>query len=132
MLAEDTKKKKEITKKLEEVQHNERTNQFGIMDGSTVTITVIEARELNAKSSYVQLMNVNVNAEPQKQLTEPINSVDPVWNEVTSFDVTDGREHIKAQVFAPSQIGADRLLGECIITLEELWDQYKHDEWFEL
>ena len=53
MIKEDTKKKKEIEKKLEEVKHTEQINHFGIMDGSTLTVTVIEARELNATSSYV-------------------------------------------------------------------------------
>ena len=70
--------------------------------------------------------------DPQKQQSELINSSDPVWNEVTQFDIIDGKERIKVQVMTPSQIGNDRVVGECILGLEELWDQYKHDEWFEL
>ncbi len=131
MIEEDSKKKAEIEKKLKEVSSTQRMNPYGIMDGSTLTVTVIEARELPSSSSYVEIRCTN-EADPQKQKTQPVNSFDPVWNEITQFDITDGREGFNVMVMQPTQIGSDKLLGECHIILEKLWDQYKHDEWFEL
>ncbi len=52
----------------------------------------------------------------------PVNSYDPVWNDITQFDINDGKEKFVVQVFSPTQIGKDTLLGECTLTLENLWD----------
>ena len=49
-----------------------------------------------------------------------------------SFDITTGKEPLKVEVFDRSDIGRDVPLGECLISLDELRDQYKHDEWFDL
>lgn len=46
MIEEDIKKRDEIRAKLEEIQMTEQLNSFGIMVGSMLTATVIEAREL--------------------------------------------------------------------------------------
>ena len=53
MIEDDSKKKAEIEKKLAEVRDTERQNAHGIMEGSTFTITIIEARELPASQAYV-------------------------------------------------------------------------------
>lgn len=43
---EDTMQRDEIEYKLKEVRRTERLNEFGIMEGSMLTVNVIEAREL--------------------------------------------------------------------------------------
>ncbi len=48
MIEEDIKKKLEITQKLHEVSTTEETNTHGIMIGSVMTVTVVEARELRS------------------------------------------------------------------------------------
>ncbi len=60
MIEEDMKKKTEIQSKLKEIEGTERINQFGIMDESQLTATVVEARELGqgnlgAPSPYVMM-----------------------------------------------------------------------------
>ena len=49
-----------------------------------------------------------------------------------SFDITTGKEPLKVEVFDRADIGRDSPLGECLISLENLRDQYKHDEWFDI
>lgn len=49
-----------------------------------------------------------------------------------SFDITTGKEPIKIEVFDRSDIGRDASLGEALVSLDILRDQYKHDEWFDL
>ena len=48
IIAEDTKKRQEILQKLQEIQQTEQMNAYGIMVGSVLTCTVIEARELRS------------------------------------------------------------------------------------
>jgi hypothetical protein len=46
MIEEDNKKRQEIIMRLQEIQQTEQLNSYGIMIGSVLTVTVIEAREL--------------------------------------------------------------------------------------
>lgn len=48
IINEDLKKKQEILSKLKEIQQTEQMNAYGIMVGSVLTCTVIEARELRS------------------------------------------------------------------------------------
>jgi hypothetical protein len=48
MIEEDTKKRQEVLSRLEEISKNEQYNSYGIMIGSVLTVTVIEARELRS------------------------------------------------------------------------------------
>jgi stromal membrane-associated protein len=109
-------------------------NAYGIMVGSVLTCTVIEARELRSTrltgsaNPYVIL-----SIEGQRSQTDQITgTADPVWNEIMSFDIATGKDIIKVEVFDRSDIGRDVPLGECAISLDTLRDQYKHDEWFDL
>jgi hypothetical protein len=61
IIQEDEKRKKEISERLVEISETERTNANGIMEGSVLTVKVIEARELEPQkvtggiAPYVQL-----------------------------------------------------------------------------
>lgn len=48
MIEEDKKKTNEIAAKLKEIQGTEQINAHGIMIGSVLTVTIIEARDLRA------------------------------------------------------------------------------------
>ncbi len=83
------------------------------MEGSVLTVTVIEARELHGTSirggsnAYVLL-----SIEGQKSQTEVVSgSNDPVWNDIITFDIIQGKEMLTCQVFDKAEIGRDKLLG---------------------
>jgi hypothetical protein len=46
MILEDTEKKREIIVKLNEFSSTEQMNRHGVMVGSVLTVSIIEAREL--------------------------------------------------------------------------------------
>eukprot|EP00347_Sterkiella_histriomuscorum_P014348 403361215 len=134
IIQEDQKKRVEIQEKLKEISETEQINQYGIMIGSVLTATVIEARELRSSritgtpNAYVMLT-----VEGQRSQTDQAqSSTDPVWNEIITFDITTGREPLVIQIYDRVGVGADPLIGECEISLDQLNDQYKHDEWFQL
>ena len=94
------------------------------MIGSVLTCTIIEARELRSTritglaNPYVVLM-----VEGQKSTSEvQPNTVDPVWNEVVSFDITTGRENLMIQIYDNSGVTRDTLIGECQVPMQELYD----------
>ena len=45
-MADHTRQRDEIRNKIREAKIEERTNQFGIMEGSILTVNVVEARDL--------------------------------------------------------------------------------------
>lgn len=55
-----------------------------------------------------------------------------MWNEIITFDIVTGREPLRIEIYDKSDIGRDQLIGECEVDLKDLFDQYKHDEWFSL
>lgn len=126
------KKRNEIIIKLKEIQQTEQLNSYGVMIGSVLTATLVEARELKS-GRITGTVNpyVIISIEGQKSQTDRISpSSDPVWGEIISFDIVTGREPLVIQVFDTADIGRDTLIGECRVSLEILIDQYKHDEWF--
>ena len=48
MIEYDSRKRDEILIKSQEIQQNEQINQYGVMVGSVLTVTLIEARELKS------------------------------------------------------------------------------------
>jgi hypothetical protein len=62
-------------------------------------------------------------------------SADPVWQDVMEFDIETGNEVPKIQVKHKNtgiSFGGDPIVGEHIIDLEFLRDQFKKDDWFPL
>lgn len=77
------KQKQEANLKLEESIRMERLNSFGIMEGSTLNLTILQAQNLfrddvnyNNLSTYVVLTCGN-----QKFQTNVSNLINPTWNE---------------------------------------------------
>lgn len=46
MVIEDSEKLEEIRVRLEQVRETEQLNQYGIMEGSPFSVTLVEARDL--------------------------------------------------------------------------------------
>jgi hypothetical protein len=124
MIDEDQKKRVEIAAKLQEISGQEQMNGYGIMVGSVLTATIVEARELRS-GRYTGTPNpyVVLQIEGQKSATDPVpKTVDPVFNEIISFDIVTGRESLIVQVFDHADIGSDTLIGQCEVTWDELID----------
>jgi Ca2+-dependent lipid-binding protein len=52
-----------------------------------------------------------------------MGNLNPVWNEIMSFDITNGREVLVAKVFDRAErVGADALIGQCMVPVETLDD----------
>lgn len=101
------------------------------MVGSVLTVKVVEGRELQSSrlagspNPYVVL-----SIEGQKSKTEEnTGTTEPVWNDVNSFDIVTGREDLEIFVYDRSDIGNDGVIGGCAISLDNLKDQHKHEEW---
>jgi len=85
------------------------------MEQSVLSVTIVEARDLKPSrmvgnaNPYVMLSL----GDEQKQFTEPIvGALNPVWNEVMSFDIVTGKEILVARVFDKAdRIGQDTLIG---------------------
>jgi Ca2+-dependent lipid-binding protein len=96
------------------------------MVGSVLTVNVVEARDLKSTrlvgscNPYVALTI----GDEQRQLTDTVyGQVNPVWNEVMSFDIKTGNETLIARVFDKAdRVGNDTLLGYCKINIDTLHD----------
>ena len=116
----------------EEAIKSERINSWGIMEGSLLTLRVVEAQNLanltGNPSSYVSII-----CEKQQIATKVVLSErNPQWNEEFSFKVAAGNGEMVVQVFDKGKISKDELLGTCKVPLDEFRDQAKHEKWFHL
>jgi TfoX/Sxy family transcriptional regulator of competence genes len=64
---DDNKKRNEIVSKLEEISAVEQINEYGIMNNSILTATIIEARGLKRSSAGYKLF---LTTEGQRSYTE--------------------------------------------------------------
>jgi Ca2+-dependent lipid-binding protein len=62
--------------------------------------------------------------------------LNPIWNEVATFDVETGHEVVEVEVFDRDDFGKDDFEGGFTIRLDNsklgLQDQEQHDHWFQL
>ena len=120
--------------KLQEAEKMERTNANGIMVGSVLTCHVREAKNLKpmnmrGKSDpYVVLT-----CERQRIETKYIpNEVNPVWDEVFTFQIDRHDSNLKVAIMDRSSMGGDEFQGQLVIPLSTMADQLKHDNYYEL
>ena len=121
-----------LTEQLDEATKTERMNSWGIMEGSLLTVRVVEAQNLASfagkPSAYVNLL-----CERQQIATKIIKSErNPNWDETFSFKISAGTGELLIQVFNEGTISKDDLLGTCSVSLQEFRDQQKHERWFHL
>jgi Ca2+-dependent lipid-binding protein len=110
-------------------------NVYGIDEGAQLSISVKEARDLKpmdytGKSDpYVVLKFGGTQTHQTNFIRQDLN---PVWNEVFTFDVETGRESMEVTVYDKDDFGSDDFEGRFVLTLDNYRDQLSHDEWFEL
>ena len=74
-------------------------NQY-IMQGSILSVHVIDARELRSmNTSGVANARIRLDIEGNPSRTQEVPaSNNPVWNEVIAFDILEGRDTLKVEV----------------------------------
>lgn len=121
-----------LNEQLVEATKTERMNSWGIMEGSLLTVRVIEAQNVASftgkPSAYVNLL-----CERQQIATKIIkNDRNPNWDETFSFKISAGTGELLIQVFNEGTISKDDLLGTCSVSLQEFKDQQKQERWLHL
>jgi phosphatidylserine decarboxylase len=96
---------------------------------------VVEARDLmsmdySGKSDPYVVLTFGSEKFTTRCIKQDLN---PVWNEVHNFDVKNGREELKVEVYDKDEFGSDDYLGGYLIpNLEEYKDQTPKDKWINL
>jgi hypothetical protein len=111
----------------------ERLTDEGIGEMASLTISLLEARNLrpvqyNGMSDPCVIFKLN-----QKELTSSYKpqTLDPVWNEDFSFQVKKKGFILKVDVW-DKDLGADDYLGGVEIPLKDLEHMQKSDTWYDL
>ena len=104
------------------------------MEGSFVTVRIIEARNLRLQASDGTCdPYVVVTVEDQRAETRfKENTVNPRWDETFTMNVDKGYDPLKLMILDRDLYSEDDFLGKAIIQLDAFRDQLKHDQWFEL
>lgn len=132
-IAENTKQMEETKRKMIEAKQTEVMNEFGIMNGSVLTVNVVEAQNLKAMNNGTSDPYVTLACERQKIETKYVTGdTNPVWNEVFTFQIQHGNDDLKISVLHHNSYGKDDLEGQLSIPLRLLQDQMKHDQFFDL
>lgn len=129
-----TDQKFEFEDRYKEAKGIENTNAYGIMEGSYLTVKVIEARNLkpmndnNSSDPYAI-----VSIEGQKEETKFVEAtLNPKWDETFKFDVKTGKDNLEILVLDRDFYNADNFEGKLVLNLSEFKDQMKVDKWYDL
>lgn len=129
-----TDQKFEFEDRYKEAKAIERANSFGIMDGSYLTVRVIEARNLkpmnedNSSDPYAV-----ISIEGQKEETKFIEAtLNPKWDETFKFDIRTGKDPLEILVLDRDLYSADDFEGKLSLNLMDFRDQMKMDKWYDL
>jgi Ca2+-dependent lipid-binding protein len=103
-------------------------------DDSVLQIRVVEGRDLmpmdiTGKSDPYVVMQLGKETFKTKYIAQELN---PVWNEIFTFDVTTGREILDVKVYNHGEFGSDDFCGKFSLDLNEFRDQMPHDNWYSL
>lgn len=122
----------EYKSQLAEARDTERKNKFGIMDDSTLTVTVIEgidlkAMDYNGMSDPYCILQIEDQIERTRTQT---NTLNPTWHQEFVFRIKRGNEILKITTFDEDKNDDDRqkeddFLGQCAIGIDMLRDQQK-------
>lgn len=128
--AEKMKHRERIMKELEENLQREKENSYGIMEGSQLVVTVVEAQNLNLGAGkpnpYVELK-----CESQRIRTAAVSgNRNPSWEETFTFNIKVGGGELLCSIYSRSSTTEDELIGSCTIPLKDLEDQIKQERWY--
>ena len=94
------------------------------MKNSTLSVHIIDARELRPGGNRLATSNVRLSIEDQSSATQKVgNSNDPVWNEVIAFDIITGQEDLILEVQDWVSDKQKRTIGQTRIDLRSLSEQ---------
>ena len=112
---------------------NERMNQNGLMEGSILTVRVIQAENLKVvEKSAGGEPAVELACEGQRIETKAAKDpVSPNWDEKFTFSISQGSDDLKLTVWGKGKSKRD-FEGQLAIPLTLIRDQMMHEEWFEL
>lgn len=118
---------------LRDVAKTETLNQFGIMEGSVLIVTVVEGRNLmnEALGSGIDPF-VLLECEGQKiETSYKSNTLNPIWNECFTFDIKKGSDPLKVSVWNRGTF-SNSFVGKYIQNLQNLNTQAKVKNWYDL
>lgn len=129
-----TDQKFEFEDRYKEAKAIEKTNEFGIMIGSYLTVRIVEARNLkpmndnNTSDPYAV-----ISVEGQKEETKFVEStLNPKWDESFKFDIRNGKDFLEVLVLDRDLYAADDFQGKLSLNLMDFKDQMKTDKWYDL
>ena len=106
------------------------------MKQSILSVHLVDARELRPAFSKTANAQVRTSIEGNRDATkDTVNSNNPVWNEVITFDILRGDENLKVQVLDvepdDGSLGVRekrrQVIGECEIDLKRL--SFEQQQW---
>lgn len=128
-----TEKLKENKEKLKKSEMTEKITHAGVMEGSVLTLSLLNAQNL-APSNATGLANsfVVIQCGSQKVTSSVINSnLSPAWNESYTMRVDNKNEILTLVVNSKNMFGSS-FVGKVNIPLNTLLDQLKHEQFFQL
>jgi hypothetical protein len=116
----------------QEVARSEAMNQFGIMEGSVLIVTVCEAKDIVHYGIERIDPFVMLQCEGQKiETSYKPDTKHPIWNEWFTFDIKRGDDPLRLTVYDRGTF-SNSFLGKLMINLETLGTQQEVQSWFEL
>jgi hypothetical protein len=123
---------------LEEAELTERLNQHGIMDGSILTVSIVESEDLNCVSTEggtKQSPTIILSIEGQKIESWPKEQVDEnhfVWDHNYTFDIEHGQEDLQVIAVNKDSFATNEIIGMTTVSLNDLEDQMIKEGLFQL
>lgn len=126
--------REKLIQKLKEQRQRERLNAYGLDEDAILSVRIIEARDLTpmditGKADPYCLLKFGGQQQKSNYIKQELN---PVWNEVFTFDVETGKEFMLIEVYDRDDFGTDDFEGRIEFDLQDYIDQAPHDQWFDL
>ena len=109
-------------------------NNYGLDEDAILSVRIVEARDLKpmditGKSDPYCVLKFGGQIQKSNYIKQDLN---PVWNEIFTFDVETGKEVMEITIFDRDDFGTDDFEGRCEFDLDPFKDQAPHDLWFDL
>ena len=120
---------------MKEQRQKERLNAYGLDEDAILSVRVVEARDLtpmdiSGKSDPYVILRFGKHQQQQSNYVK--QELNPVWNEVFTFDVETGKELLEMLVYDKDDFGKDDFEGKCEVPMDGFKDQQPHDIWLDL